>query len=408
MYEFLEINKVLVIAPLRVAESTWSAELERWDHLRHLRLSKVLGCEAKRKEALRTQADIYIINRENVPWLVNYYGAAWPFDMLVIDELSSFKSPQAIRFKALRHVRPLIKRVVGLTGTPAPNGLIDLWPQIYLLDRGDRLGKTVTEYRNKYFFPVVTNGAIVYKYGLKAGSGKRIHSKISDICISMASSDYIRLPQRIDNRVDVKLSEPAMRMYETLEREAVLSFKSDMITAVNAAALSTKLLQYANGAVYDMGGGVQEIHNAKIDALAEILDTANGQPVLVFYHYLHDLERIKRHLKSYKPVELKTPDDINEWNAGSIPLMLVHPKSAGHGLNLQAGGHIIVWFGLTWSLEEFQQANARIYRQGQKNAVIIHYLAAKNTIDDDVMKAIENKSVNQDALLDAVKARLLF
>jgi SNF2 family DNA or RNA helicase len=405
--ELLEVDKVLVIAPLRVAEDTWATEIDKWDHLHHLTLSKVLGSERQRKEALRVKADIYVINRENVPWLIGYYGTSFPFDMVVIDELSSFKNAKAIRFKTLRQVRPYIKRVVGLTGTPAPNGLIDLWPQIYLLDRGERLGKTITEYRDRFFTPGNRNGQVIFNYKPRDGSDRVIYNRLSDICISMKSEDYLKLPDRIDRRVDLTLSERDRQRYETFEREAVLSLMSGYITAVNAAALSTKLLQFANGAVYDMDRVVQEIHKVKISALDDILDTANGQPVLVFYHYKHDAERIHKYLKKYSPRELKTTADIQDWNAGGVLLMLAHPKSAGHGLNLQAGGNIIVWFGLTWSLEEFQQANARLYRQGQKHAVIVHYLTIKGTMDEDVMLALEGKAESQEALMQAVKARIV-
>jgi len=407
IYEDLDVNKVLVIAPLRVAEDTWATEMSKWNHLRHLTISKVLGSEKQRKEALRVKADIYVINRENVVWLVGYYGSAFPFDMVVIDELSSFKSPKAQRFKLLRQVRPLIKRVVGLTGTPAPNGLIDLWSQLYLLDRGERLGRTISEYREKYFIPGQRNGMIVFNYKVRDGGDHKIYDRISDICVSMKASDYLDLPERIDRRFDISLPDRILRQYNDFERDQVLALMSGTITVANAAGLSNKLLQFANGAVYDEEREAREVHMAKIDALDEILDTANGQPVLVFYNFKHDAARIRKHLAKYQPRDLKTAADIHDWNTGNIQLLLAHPKSAGHGLNLQAGGHIVVWFGLTWSLEEFQQANARLYRQGQKQAVVIHYLTVKGTMDEDVMGALEGKAESQEALMQAVKARIL-
>jgi len=410
MYNMFEVSKVLVIAPLRVALDTWSTEIDKWRHLKHLRLSKVLGNEKQRKEALRQKADIYITNRENVPWLVGYTGMAFDFDMVVIDELSSFKSAKAQRFKSLRQVRPGIKRVVGLTGTPAPNGLIDLWPQLYLLDRGQRLGLTITSYRQDYFVPGMRNGQVVFNYELKEQSEERIYNQISDICISMKSRDYLNLPEKVDNYVKLNLDPKTKKMYDVFEREQVLSlFDSEEITAVNAAALTNKLLQFANGAVYSEDKNAVEMHKAKIEALEEILEEANGKPVLVFYSYKSDLARIKKYLKHYNPKELskgeKSSDDIKAWNRGETRLLLVHPQSAGHGLNLQQGGSIAVWFGLTWSLESYQQANARLHRQGQTNTVIIHHLVANGTVDEDVIKALANKNLGQESLLEAVKAR---
>jgi SNF2 family DNA or RNA helicase len=407
MFDDLEVNKVLVIAPKRVAEDTWTTEATKWDHLKHLRVSVVLGTERQRKEALKAKADVYVINRENVAWLVGFYQSAWPFDMLVIDELSSFKSAKAIRFKALRLVRPLIKRVVGLTGTPAPNGLIDLWPQLYLLDQGERLGKTITRYRENYFTPGRRNGQVVFDYKLKAESEQAIYDKIGDICISMKAKDYLTLPERITRDVEIHLPAAIKEKYEEFERDQILALENiEDISAVNAAALTNKLLQFANGAVYDANKDWHTVHNAKLDALEEIVEVANGQPVLVFYSYKHDLERIKKRLKAYKPRTLDSREDIQEWNDGKIQLLLAHPASAGHGLNLQAGGNIIVWFGLTWSLELYQQANARLDRQGQTKPVIVHRLIVFGTMDEDVSKAIERKTEGQDALMDAVKARI--
>ena len=408
MYEDLEIDRVLVIAPKRVAEDTWTTEVDKWNHLKHLRVSVVLGTERQRKEALKAKADIYVINRENVPWLVGFYQSAWPFDMVVIDELSSFKSAKAIRFKALRMVRPMIKRVVGLTGTPAPNGLIDLWPQVYLLDQGERLGKSITRYRETYFTPGKRNGHVVFNYNLRSDGEQQIYEKISDICISMKAKDYLQLPERINRTVEITLPDKLKAKYEEFEREQILALEdSDEISAVNAAALSGKLLQFANGAVYDAEKNWHEIHKAKLEALDEIIDTANGQPVLVFYSFKHDLARIQEALKKYKPKTLDNKEDIRAWNQGNIQLLLAHPASAGHGLNLQAGGNIIVWFGLTWSLELYQQANARLDRQGQTKPVIVHHLAVRGTMDEDVMLSIVRKATGQDALMDAVRVRIL-
>ncbi len=402
MHNYFDIVKVLVIAPLRVAEDTWSSEAEKWDHLKHLKISKVLGTEKERRAALTSKADIYVINRENVVWLVKECGKYWPFDMVVIDELSSFKSPKSQRFKALRKVRA--KRIVGLTGTPSPNGLMDLWSEIYLLDQGERLGKTVTAYRDQYFMPDKRNQNIIFSYKPKEDAEETIYKKLSDICISMKAKDYLELPERIDNVISVKLPKKIEDSYKKFEKELLLTLKDSDIVANNAAVLTNKLLQFANGAVYDENDEALEIHDEKLKALEEIIEAASGKPVLIFYAYKHDRDRLKKHFKNAK--ELKTSEDIKKWNNGEIEIMLVHPASAGHGLNLQAGGNIIVWFGLTWSLELYQQANARLYRQGQKQNVIIHHLVAKGTMDEDVMKALENKSVGQEALLQAVKARV--
>lgn len=404
LYNYFDVSNVLVIAPLRVAQTTWPGEVKKWGHLQHLTLSKVLGSAKERRLALNTPADIHIINRENVKWLVEECGKEWPFDMVVIDELSSFKSNKAKRFRALRKVRPRIKRIVGLTGTPAPNGLIDLWPQIYLLDQGERLGKTVTGYRNRYFNPGRRNGYVVYDWVLKPGAEEAIYEKLDDICVSMKSEDWLQMPERIDREVVVRIPEAARARYDQLERDLLLPYESGDVTADNAAVLSNKLLQMANGAVYDENGSTREIHQAKLEALDDILEAANGQPVLVFYNYQHDRDRILKHIPTARVLD--TEDDIEKWNQGEIPVMLAHPASAGHGLNLQAGGSVIVWFGLTWSLELYQQANARLYRQGQNKSVIIHHLVAEGTIDEDVMRALEHKDTGQEALLAAVKARI--
>lgn len=403
-----EVNKVLVIAPLRVAEDTWSTEVDKWDHLKHLRISKILGSKKQREEAINTEADIYVTNRENVDWLVTECFNSWIWDMVVIDELSSFKSSKAKRFRALKKVRPYFKRIVGLTGTPAPNSLIDLWPQIYLLDGGQRLGKTITGYKERYFKPGRRNGYVVYNWELKEGSEEAIQNKISDICISMSAKDYLDLPERIDNRVEITLPIKVMDTYKQLEKDLVLEIGEEDITAANAAVLTNKLLQLANGAIYSEDKEVVRIHDEKLDRLEEIIDIANGKPVLVFYNFKHDYDRISKMLtkNKIKHQTLNTSDDIKKWNNGEIQVALLHPASAGHGLNLQYGGNIIVWFGLTWSLELYQQANARLHRQGQKETVIIHHLIAKGTVDEDVMNALANKEVNQNMLLEAVKARI--
>lgn len=403
-----EVNKVLVIAPLRVAEDTWSTEVDKWDHLKHLRISKILGTKKQREEAIDTDADIYVTNRENVDWLVAECFNSWIWDMVVIDELSSFKSSKAKRFRALKKVRPYFKRIVGLTGTPAPNSLIDLWPQIYLLDGGQRLGKTITGYKERYFKPGRRNGYVVYNWELKEGSEEAIQNKISDICISMSAKDYLDIPERVDNRVEITLPIKVMDTYKQLEKDLVLEIGEEDITAANAAVLTNKLLQLANGAIYSEDKEVVRIHDEKLDRLEEIIDIANGKPVLVFYNFKHDYDRISKMLtkNKIKHQTLNTSDDIKKWNNGEIQVALLHPASAGHGLNLQYGGNIIVWFGLTWSLELYQQANARLHRQGQKETVIIHHLIAKGTVDEDVMNALANKEVNQNMLLEAVKARI--
>lgn len=403
-----EINKVLIIAPLRVAEDTWSTEIDKWDHLKHLKISKVLGDPKQRIRAMNTPADIYVTNRENVEWLVKQYFDKWPFDMVVIDELSSFKSSKAIRFRALKKVRPYFKRIVGLTGTPAPNSLIDLWPQLYLLDGGQRLGKTITGYREQYFNPGNRNQYVVFNWSLKDGAEAAIHNKISDICISMMAKDYLDIPKRMDNQIDIKLPEDVLKKYKQLEKDLVMEIGENDITAANAAVLTNKLLQMANGAAYSENHEVVQIHEEKLKALLDIIEASNGKPVLVFYNFKHDFDRIVNFLRSnkLKAVGIGGSEDIKKWNNGEIPIMLIHPASAGHGLNLQAGGNIIVWFGLTWSLELYQQANARLHRQGQKENVIIHHLIASDTVDEDVMKALGNKEINQNMLLEAVKVRM--
>lgn len=409
MYEDLDITSALVVAPKRVAENVWTDEIEKWDHLKHLKVSLISGTPAQRRKAIQQTADIYLLGRDNVKWLCDQYGGSvLPFDMLVLDEISSFKNPKSQRFKALRKVQPSFRRIVGLTGTPAPNGLIDLWSQIYLLDRGERLGKFVSHYRDEYFRPDKRNGAIVYSYKLKDKSEERIYSKIGDICMSMKAEDYLKLPGRIENNIEIKMPAAIRNKYEEFEKEQVMTLleEDQTISAVNAAALSTKLLQFANGAVYDEDGVAHVVHDLKIEIIKELIEDANGKPVLIAWTFRHDRDRLMEALKKYKPRELKDRKDIADWNSGKIQIMLMHPASGGHGLNLQAGGHMIIWFGQTWSLELEQQFNARLDRQGQKNVVIINKLICSNTIDEDVILAQKRKKSGQDGLMSAVKARI--
>jgi len=397
------IRKVLVIAPLRVARDTWPAEIEKWDHLYGLSYSVAIGNEAQRKAALLQRAQVYLINRENVDWLINDSGIPFDYDMVVIDELSSFKSHTSKRFRALRKVRPYVKRIVGLTGTPSSNGLMDLWAEIGILDMGQRLGRYISHFRNAYFVPDKRNQQIIFTYKPKPGAEEAIYRLISDITISMKNTDYLKLPDLVINEIPVLLSEDERQNYEIMRSEMVLSLKGKEIDAVNAAALSNKLLQMANGAVYDGNGGVVRIHDRKLDALEDIIEAANGKPVLIAYWYKHDLERIMEH---FPATQLDNAESIKRWNDGEIPVAVIHPASAGHGLNLQAGGSCLVWFGLTWSLELYQQTNARLWRQGQKDTVITHHIVAKDTIDEQVMKALKRKDKTQTALIDAVKANL--
>ena len=408
MYDYFDIKKVLLIAPKKVAESTWAQESQKWGATRRLTVAKVLGSEKERIQALESESDIYVMNRENVQWLYDYYFGKpkkkFPFDMLVIDESSSFKNPQAKRFKAMRKMRPLFKRIVILTGTPAPNTLMDIWAQMYLLDGGDRLGKTLTEFRCRYFTPDKTNGHVVYSYRLLPNSDTAIFGKIQDVCMSLKAKDYLKLPERIDNVITVEMDPKEWALYKEMEREHVLSIvDDDDISALNAASLAGKLLQLANGSIYNDEGDIVVVHNEKVERLKELVETNEGKPILVFYNFKHDLQAIKEAFP--KAVELKTDDDVANWNKGNIQMLLAHPASAGYGLNLQAGGNIIVWYGLTWSLEQYQQANARLHRQGQTQPVIIHHLVTKGTMDEQVMKALERKEAGQDALLEAIKYR---
>lgn len=403
MLDSFEVSRTLVIAPLRVASTTWPEEIRKWEHLKHLTYSVVTGGEKKRLQALRTPAHIYIINRENVDWLVTKSGVPFHFDMVVIDELSGFKSYQAKRSKALLKVRPKVKRVVGLTGTPSSNGLMDLWAEFRILDLGERLGRYITQYRNTYFLPDKRNQQMIFSYKLKAGAEEKIYKKIGDITIAMKATDYLPMPDRIINKINIPLSATEQKRYDTLKREMAVSVKGKEIDAVNAASLSNKLLQMASGAVYDDEKRMIPIHDRKLDALEEVIEGANGKPVLVAYWYKHDLERIK---KRFTVQEIKTKEDIADWNERKIPVAVIHPAAAGHGLNLQSGGCTLVWFSLTWSLELYEQTNARLYRQGQKETVVIHHLLAKGTIDEDVMNALAHKNKTQAALIDAVKANL--
>lgn len=397
-------RRVLVVAPLRVAQTTWPDEIQKWDHLKGLTYAVAVGSEEKRKAALAKKADITIINRENVEWLVSKSGQKWCYDTVVLDELSSFKSYQAKRFKYLLKVRPFVSRIVGLTGTPASNGLMDLWAEFRVLDLGERLGRYITRYRETYFKPDKRNAQVVFSYKLLPGAEERIYEKISDITISMKAKDYLHLPELVFNDVFVKLDEKAERAYAEFKADMVVELKGEEIDAVNAAVLSNKLLQMANGAIYAEDGKVIRIHDKKLDALEDMLESANGKPVLVAYWFKHDLQRIKERFPLAR--EIKTAEDIRAWNNGEIAMGLIHPASAGHGLNLQRGGSTIIWFGLTWSLELYQQLNARLYRQGQKETVIIHHILTEGTMDERVLRAVGEKDKTQSALIDAVKAEL--
>lgn len=403
MLDYFDVSRTLVIAPLRVANSTWPDEIKKWNHLKHLNYSVVIGSEKERLDALKKPAHIYLINRENVDWLITKSGIPWKFDMVVIDELSSFKSYQAKRFKSLLKVRPKLKRIVGLTGTPSSNGLMDLWAEFRLLDMGERLGRYITYYRQNFFVPDKRNQQMIFSYKPKDGAEKKIYSLISDITISMKSKDFLKMPECVMNEVIVTLSDKEQKLYDSLKQDMVLSLEENEIDAINAAALSNKLLQMSNGAVYNDDKESFHIHDRKLDALEDLIEGANGKPVLVAYWFKHDLEKIK---DRFDVREIKSAKDISDWNEGKIPVAVIHPASAGHGLNLQAGGSTLIWFGLTWSLELYQQTNARLYRQGQDSTVVIHHILTKGTIDEDVMKALKAKEKIQDALIDSVKARL--
>lgn len=405
LYDYFAVRKVLVIAPLKPAKETWPPEIQKWDHLKHLTLSMILGSAQERIAALNREADIYIINRENVVWLVDYYKAKWPFDMVIIDELSSFKSSKAQRFRALKKVRKYIKRIVGLTGTPSPNGLLDLWPEMYLLDEGKALGKTLTSYRETYFLPDKRNASTIFSWKPKAGAEEAIYSKLDGLCISMKAADYLQLPERLFLRREVEMSEKAMTLYKTLEKDTLLPFADGDIDAPTAAVLTNKLLQAAGGAAYDENGNVKYLHEDKLEALDQLIEEANGQPVLVFYAFKHERDRIMARYP--EAVDIKEDSAVTRWNKGEVPIMLAHPASAGHGLNLQAGGHIAIWYGLPTSLELYQQANKRLHRPGQKETVLIHHILMKGTYDYKVLDDILTpKEIRQNALLEALKAKI--
>lgn len=409
-YNRFQVRRVLVIAPKKVAEGTWTREKEKWDHTRMLRVSPVLGSLAKRVRALNTPADIYVINRENVTWLVDYYRNCWPFDMVVVDESSSFKSHKAKRFKSLASVSGKIDRLVELTGTPSPNGLDDLWAQVFLLDGGERLGRRYTQFREKYFQPDKRGAdGMVYSYQAKPGTQESILEKISDICVSMKAEDYLELPDLSYHQIPVELDSKSAKAYRELERRMVLELPEEgEISVASAAALSNKLLQLANGALYDEDRNVHEVHGCKIEAFLELVESLQGKPALVFYNYQHDRDRILAALsgKGLRVRELRTPEDEDDWNSGQIDILLAHPASSAYGLNLQQGGNHVVWFGLTWNYELYTQANKRLHRQGQKQKVIIHHLVCTGTRDEDVMAALERKDDVQNWVMESLKARI--
>ena len=409
LFDSFEVHKILCIAPLRVARDTWPEELGKWEHLSDLRFSVAVGTEMERKEALRAKSDIYIINRENVQWLIEDSGIPFDFDTLVVDELSSFKNHQTKRFRSLMKVRPKVKRIIGLTGTPSSNGLMDLWAEYRLLDMGQRLGRFIGQYRTAYFTPDKRNGQVIFSYKPLPFAEKEIYAKIADITISMKSTDHLTMPELVTAEYPVRLSDKERERYDELRQDLVLKLAGGDVTASNAAALSGKLCQMANGAVYGDDGAVHHIHDRKLDALEDLIEAANGKPVLVAYWFKHDLERISARLKNrHIPfTKLDTSCSVASWNEGAWPVALIHPASAGHGLNLQSGGSTIIWFGLTWSLELYQQTNARLWRQGQNaDTVVLHHIVTKGTIDERVMKALRDKNKTQAALIDAVKANL--
>jgi SNF2 family DNA or RNA helicase len=406
LHDYLEDGPVLVIAPKRVAENTWSKECQKWPHLKHLRISKVMGTAKQRQTALATPADIYVINRENVVWLVETVGSRWPFPIVVIDELSSFKSAQAKRWKALRRVRGRIRRVIGLTGTPRPNSLEDFWAEIYLLDQGERLGKTLGAFRSRWLTPEKMNGHVVYSYRPKEGAEDEVYGKLSDICMSIKKEDVLSLPGQIYEDIELTAPPALLKQYKQFERDSVLECLDEEgeIVAGSQAALTNKLLQFANGAIYDTEKKVHHLHDIKLDALEEMLEEAGGDPVLVLYAYKHDAERISQRIPCRA---LDKPEDIDAWNRGEIPVALAHPASIGHGLNLQEGGHILIWFGLPWSLELYQQANERLNRPGQKNVCRVYHLILKGTHDERVLKSLYKKEKGQDAAIEALRLEML-
>ena len=413
MLDDLVVSKVLVIAPLRVARDTWPAEVEKWDHLSALDVSVIIGTAKERTAAVNHSAMIYVVNRENVKWLVEHYeknGLRWDFDCIVIDELSGFKNYQSQRFKYLRKVRPFVKRWIGLTGTPTSNGLMDLWAEIGILDGGERLGRFIGRFRDAYFKAGSMNPStgVVFSYIPRPGAEEQIYEKISDMTISMKALDYLDMPECVYVNHEVELNSQERKLYDQLKKDLIIPLEDGDIDAANAASLSNKLLQMSNGAVYDENGETRVIHQRKLEKLEDLIESANGQPVLIAYWFKHDRQRIWEHLTAcgYSPRDIRESKDIKDWNDGRIPVALIHPASAGHGLNIQSGGHILIWFGLTWRLELYQQTNARLWRQGQKETVTIHHIVTKNTVDEDVLSALASKDVTQEKLIAAVKARL--
>jgi SNF2 family DNA or RNA helicase len=402
LFDSFEVHRILVIAPLRVARDTWPAEIRKWEHLSGLTYAVAVGNARERKAALLQGADVTIINRENLGWLIDDSGIPFAYDMVVLDELSSFKNHKSKRFRALMKIRPKVKRIIGLTGTPSSNGLMDLWAEFKVLDKGERLGRFITQYRNQYFMPDKRNGEIIYSYKPLPYAEDAIYRKISDITISMKSTDHLKMPELISTQYEVQLSADERERYEELKNDLVLELHGDEITASNAATLTGKLSQLANGAIYSDDGKIIEFHDRKLDALEDIIEAANGKPLLVAYWFRHDLERIRRR---FDVREIKSSQDIDDWNAGNIPVAVIHPASAGHGLNLQSGGSTLVWFGLTWSLELYQQTNARLWRQGQKSrTVVIQHIVTTDTIDGQILNALKRKDKTQSALIAAVKA----
>lgn len=413
MLDDLVVSKTLVIAPLRVARDTWPAEVEKWDHLSALDVSVIIGTAKERTAAVNHSAMIYVVNRENVKWLVEYYeknGLRWDFDCIVIDELSGFKNYQSQRFKYLRKVRPFVKRWIGLTGTPTSNGLMDLWAEIGILDGGERLGRFIGRFRDAYFKAGSMNPStgVIFSYVPRQGAEEQIYEKISDMTISMKALDYLDMPECVYVNHEVELNTQERKLYDQLKKDLIIPLEDGDIDAANAASLSNKLLQMSNGAVYDENGETRVIHQRKLEKLEDLIESANGQPVLIAYWFKHDRQRIWEHLTAcgYSPRDIRESKDIKDWNDGKIQVALLHPASAGHGLNIQSGGHILIWFGLTWSLELYQQTNARLWRQGQKETVTIHHIVTKNTVDEDVLSALASKDVTQEKLIAAVKARL--
>lgn len=413
MFDRFDVGKVLVIGPLRVARSVWPEERQKWDGLDFLRMSVMVGDAKQRAAALRTQADVFVINRDNVKWLTDYlekHNMPWPFDMVVIDELSSFKNHQSQRWRALRKVRPYIKRIVGLTGTPASNGLLDLWAEVFLIDKGERLGRFITRYREAYFKPAGMNPytGVVYNYVPRAGAEEQIYQKIGDISVSMKAKDYLQMPECLTVTHNVEMEAEERKLYDAMKQDLLIELEGDTLTADNAATLSNKLLQMANGAIYGAENTVRHIHDKKLEALFDLIEQANGQSVLVCYWYKHDHQRIQEFLaaKGMPTRDLKSDQDIADWNAGKIPVALISPASAGHGLNIQQGGHILIWFSQVWSLELYSQTNARLWRQGQNEVVTIHHIVTKDTVDEDVLSALKRKDTTQQNLINAVKAHL--